>query len=223
MLEDFDKSELEASRQKTIAEAKERQNTSESQELVGIVDSMSPEHVQRLYDLMTNSGENETYVNQIVKNATWYYAGETELKDCQRLLLAPANGIENVGRFIASLFTQQGRESVANGVKFVFDENFTTAMQEAFEVFYNRLSTMQKTIFVTEVMSSSLLFSAAISRFAGFLAQARRVKTVMVGELGLKTTAVTSAGVGLSAKLMDGILDGLNTAQTVDAMRDDAQ
>ncbi len=103
-----------------------------------ILKSMSQDDIDAIFGFLIHSGQNSTAIN----NAVQFYTGQNELEDYQRLLLAPANGIETFVRFVGSLATQAGREDLLGGIQNL--PNLPEDMKKVFFVFYNKLNRTQK-------------------------------------------------------------------------------
>lgn len=120
-----------------IENNKERQSNIPT-EYKEAIEWLSEQDVNTIVNLLLGSWKYDSYVNMFVKHFTW----QEELQDNQRLLLAPANWIENTINFFCSLFTQKGRQDIVKWIQNVTES--PEILRIIWEVFYKRLNSTQK-------------------------------------------------------------------------------
>lgn len=149
------------------------------QEYQETIANLSKNDVSEIYLLLVNEGDHETEVNKLVRNFT----DQEKLEDYQKLLLAPANGIENVVGFFCSLLTKQGYVDIANGIKNINETPET--LKALWDVFYNQLSPTQKLSVAVEYGTNTV----ALGQIAAKLAQILKIiKPLKKGTLLSKNT-----------------------------------
>lgn len=153
-----------------------------------LVKDLDPSQVEKIYDLLTNSGENETYVNQMVRGVT----GQETLYPSQRLVLAPANAIENSGRALIDLVNPSSWSRICGSLGRIFSGEFVDTIKACFVIFYDKLGPTEKAAFAAEFAASIPLMNAMVARFTGILMHLVRAKEVMMATKTLTLNQVVN-------------------------------
>ena len=148
------------------------------------IENLSKEEVDHICSLLLSSGEYDTWTNKVIKFCT----GQDELEDYQRVLSAPANGIENTISFFCSLLTVQGYVDLAQGLKSIPDS--PRILKAIWDVFYQKLTPKQKLAVGVEFGSNVFVMAKAVVKLAKIL---KILKSLEKGALISKTQMARQA------------------------------
>lgn len=145
-------------------------------------------------NLLLNSARYDTYVNKFVK----HFTEQEKLEDYQRVLLAPANGIENVINFFCSLLTQEGRTDIVEGIQNITES--PEVLKDIWEVFYDKLTPTQKLTVGIEYGANVFVLGKVVSRILKILTVLAKRKGILLS--GAAVTA-TSSGAKIAEDIQD--------------------
>ncbi|MEI7510838.1 MAG: hypothetical protein WCJ84_01630 [Candidatus Peregrinibacteria bacterium] len=161
---------------------------------------------QKIKNFLLHDGEYQTIVNQGVLGWT----NQQKLEDWQKLILAPANSIENViasiGNIVISPFTEEGRSSIMQGFQAI--QQSPKIVQDIFSVFWNALTPAEKSTVLLEMASGSAFTYSLITKISKMI-------KVMNRE-GPKNVSLTKR-LSLASAVGAGLNPAVSVAQTVNS------
>ena len=177
----------------------------QERELIDWINNLTPEQVQNIVDMMTNSWEYETYLSK----ATKYWSNRDDLDNLQKLLISPWEWIELFVVWIISTFSTLsewwGIDNLYSWAVNLY--NNPKIMEKLWKVWYNKLNDEQRVAAWIKLWFSLTVAPFAFTKLLRYLSTVIRTRKALLLKAWWTATWAYMASAASTASGMDDASD----------------